>query len=933
VTDTLTWTSRSGHRIVATRVEGKAAPKWREADHPRDRVGRFIETGAEVRIWGGAVAKVVANVGGGRMEVEHPNGAHQVIHRNYLTVVERPNGEAPTNDASVVAAAPERETGVPLDPSAAPVDDPPSPQNADQVTALSRQVEQALNAAPGTDPAVVTELAERTDAYVAALNNDIPDDEADERAAVLETLDRAAATGQDDPTVTGPLEQFREAVTAEPETDAPSADVTVRPVPTTGGDPVTVQNGDQITFTADGEQRSGQVVGFSDRGGPVVRTDDGEEVPLVPDAARWQHTRATDEPSTEPPPAPLAQPAPPPAAAAAPEPAPAAAGPTQVDAAAVQDGDVLIVPSALGGGPRRYRVDRTYPPQGNGVVNVDVTNLDTDRPAELSLEATRQHTVERSAAAADAPAAPTAADPAPAVDTAAAPAAPSGAGEPTQVAAADVAEGDVLAVPSVLGGGTRRYRVDQVHPAQSDGTVNVDVTNLDTDRPAELSLNPNQQHTVERAAGAPDAPPPAPDDAPAGGGGGAPDAAAAPAAADPDAAPSRFDIVGDPIPDHIIGDLMGGSAEAHLVRDANGAYHFTPARQALHRRIMEDLLDGYEPQENPRYNIMGGGPAAGKSTMEKAVPELSADAAVLNADDIKAQLPEYAERTQAGDPTAAAFSHEESSYLTKAIQREAFNRKINVTLDGTGNSNVASMQKKIDAARAAGYSVNGYYVTTPSDEAVARAQARGEKTGRFVPEAVIRGIHKSVSQVFPELAEQMDSAILYDTSTRDPVVVGRKESGGSWTVSDESKWRAFLDKAEEPADTSAGDAPSVAANADFGAETEADRARGARKDDPTGLFDEWANRDDAGEGYLAWRPNPEDEPKLANALRSTDAEVVKHADREGWTDEQLFAWANSKQGRHYANAVFDAGGGSLAQRRRDARGYLTLAGLDNTTAQ
>lgn len=69
---------------------------------------------------------------------------------------------------------------------------------------------------------------------------------------------------------------------------------------------------------------------------------------------------------------------------------------------------------------------------------------------------------------------------------------------------------------------------------------------------------------------------------------------------------------------------------------------------------------------------MGGGPASGKSTMMDAVP--AHDAAVVNADDVKARLPEYVGKV------GASFTHEESSYIAKRAVAEAFRRRINVTL-------------------------------------------------------------------------------------------------------------------------------------------------------------------------------------------------------------------------------------------------------------
>lgn len=254
-----------------------------------------------------------------------------------------------------------------------------------------------------------------------------------------------------------------------------------------------------------------------------------------------------------------------------------------------------------------------------------------------------------------------------------------------------------------------------------------------------------------------------------------------------------------PVDDSIVGtqqvlDMTGGSAEKYLVHQPDGTYKFNAERHALHEKIIAKILAGQTAQAHPVYNVMGGGPAAGKSTMEKANPEISANSALINADEIKAELPEY---TSVKDGTAAAFTHEESSYLTALATQRAFAAKFNVTLDGTGDSNVGKMRGKIEAARKRGYKVNGYYATVPTDEAVQRANLRGQKTGRFVPESVIRATHKNVSVVFPLLLNDFDSVALYDTSTKSPVKILEKTGKGKPKILDEDRWKAFLDKGEQ----------------------------------------------------------------------------------------------------------------------------------------
>ncbi|MFC7723433.1 hypothetical protein [Nonomuraea recticatena] len=84
---------------------GLGAAKFDADQHPRDRKGRFIETGASVRVWGGGRGTVVKNVGGGRIEVRLQDGSVQAIHRNYLTVEKRPDGTAPTGKAQAAPKA------------------------------------------------------------------------------------------------------------------------------------------------------------------------------------------------------------------------------------------------------------------------------------------------------------------------------------------------------------------------------------------------------------------------------------------------------------------------------------------------------------------------------------------------------------------------------------------------------------------------------------------------------------------------------------------------------------------------------------------------------------------------------------------------------------------------------------------------------------
>ena len=251
------------------------------------------------------------------------------------------------------------------------------------------------------------------------------------------------------------------------------------------------------------------------------------------------------------------------------------------------------------------------------------------------------------------------------------------------------------------------------------------------------------------------------------------------------------------VSDEEFAELKATSAGKHIIgRNVDGSPVFTPERQALHDRIVLDAVDGVPKSSDPTYHMLGGGPAAGKTTMEKeVVGDYKGKAVGVNADGVKERLPEYEQMVKAGDAGAAAFTHEESSYVAKRMQKAAFERGQDIVLDGTGDSSAESLQGKIDKARAKGYKVKGYYATVPTAEAVRRAKERGERTGRKVPESVIRNTHKSVSRVFPTAVRGFDEVKLFDTSSGARLIA--EATGGRLTVLDRAAYDEFIAKGDE----------------------------------------------------------------------------------------------------------------------------------------
>lgn len=234
--------------------------------------------------------------------------------------------------------------------------------------------------------------------------------------------------------------------------------------------------------------------------------------------------------------------------------------------------------------------------------------------------------------------------------------------------------------------------------------------------------------------------------------------------------------------------------------DQSGNY--SPQRQQLHSQIIENVLGkASKPPagQRPVFTFMGGGPAAGKSSIvDSGSVQLPEGHALIDPDGIKAQLPEYQAGTNGKWTGSACYSHEESSDLSKRVMSEAARRGVHAVLDGTGDSGYDKLAKKVAQARAHGHTVNAEYVTVNTDEAVRRSMARAAKTGRMVPEDVIRGTHAMVSKIVPlAIADGLfDNLTVWDTEVgpgEKPVAIATAK-GKQLQVHDPQRWQNFLDK-------------------------------------------------------------------------------------------------------------------------------------------
>jgi predicted ABC-type ATPase len=234
-------------------------------------------------------------------------------------------------------------------------------------------------------------------------------------------------------------------------------------------------------------------------------------------------------------------------------------------------------------------------------------------------------------------------------------------------------------------------------------------------------------------------------------------------------------------------------------RDAEG--NWKPERAALHRKIIDDELAKGSPT-GARILMMGGGTAAGKSSIVKQGFVDTKDLVTSDSDAVKTKLPEYQELVKQGDPQAAAYVHEESSSVAKQLIKEGLSKNYGMIMDGTGDGKYEGLEKKVAGWRAAGAKeVVAEYVTVPTEIALERARIRGEETGRFVAPDVLRSLHKGVSEILPRAVQNkiFDRVRLWDTNVpmgQSPKLV-MEQNKGKTVIHDQAGWDAFLAKAKE----------------------------------------------------------------------------------------------------------------------------------------
>ncbi len=223
-------------------------------------------------------------------------------------------------------------------------------------------------------------------------------------------------------------------------------------------------------------------------------------------------------------------------------------------------------------------------------------------------------------------------------------------------------------------------------------------------------------------------------------------------------------------------------------------------REALHEAIIQTVLERKNYSRDKRIYMLGGAPANGKSAfIRSGIINYPKNILKIDPDEIKMMLPEYRYLLDMQVPAAARLVHEESSKLAKKIRTRAIAEGTNLLLDGVYNESIEKRIEDVKALKCNGHWVRIDYVTLDTDLSLWLAKIRHQRTGRLVPEDLIKSTARSLVKLIPELIELQlfDELYLWDTNiAAEPRLILQQKSG-KLVITDKMLYENFKRKANE----------------------------------------------------------------------------------------------------------------------------------------
>ena len=199
------------------------------------------------------------------------------------------------------------------------------------------------------------------------------------------------------------------------------------------------------------------------------------------------------------------------------------------------------------------------------------------------------------------------------------------------------------------------------------------------------------------------------------------------------------------------GEYTQPYAEIRKTLDIN--YHgvYTLERQEVQDKMIAEVMDKGQCEAHPWIIFTAGAMGAGKSrTMtwlsEKGIFPLS-QVVLIDPDMFKSEFPEWKDYVRINADAAGTHTRRESGYMCEIAQEAAMRQKKHLWVDGSLRDGewYQSVFRKIAEDHPA-YQIAIFHVNADEDVVKARAQRRGEETGRFVPLAELLDSIRRVPQ-------------------------------------------------------------------------------------------------------------------------------------------------------------------------------------------
>ncbi len=215
------------------------------------------------------------------------------------------------------------------------------------------------------------------------------------------------------------------------------------------------------------------------------------------------------------------------------------------------------------------------------------------------------------------------------------------------------------------------------------------------------------------------------------------------------------DLVKDPVVRQKMIDAQAASDAVPRTDTIN-----TPERLALREAVVDTLYGRGALIKGKEAWIVTGAPASGKSGAVSDPLVREKGALLVDADEAKAQLPEFA-----GGIGAGAVHVESAEIITPALLERAISNGDNIVMPRVGRT-YDSLARDVAALKEAGYKVHLSYVHVPDEIAVQRATTRFLQTGRLVSVSYVASVDGHPKNTFDRARKNgiADTYEMYDNS-------------------------------------------------------------------------------------------------------------------------------------------------------------------------